>query len=388
MPPEELPRHVAIIMDGNRRWARARGLTEMEGHAAGVEAIREIIRHAVRRGIEVLSLYAFSRENWARSDEEVERPLLRSSRRSIRNETAELVRTGRRAFGCSGGWRAAARDARLDPGGARGHRGRAAAASSTSPSTTRAGPSWWTRPARSWPRACGRRRSTRTSWPRALYTAGLPDPDLVIRTGGEQRLSNFLIWQSAYAEFVFSSDALAGLRAGRAATRPSSSSPAGSAGSGGRGTRMRQRALSALVFVPPLLIVLALGEPWFGALIAAFVAVAAWETGRLLRGAGYAAVPWLIVAGALAVAADVAAPSWLAGVRRSAHRGGGRGRGDRRLRGEGHEGRLRGLDGDRLRRGVRRAAGRAGSAGPGRAGRRRRPRRPLSSARTGAGSCS
>jgi phosphatidate cytidylyltransferase len=76
---------------------------------------------------------------------------------------------------------------------------------------------------------------------------------------------------------------------------------------------MRQRALSALVFVPPLLIVLVLGEPWFGALIAAFVAVAAWETARLLRGAGYAAVPWLVIAGALAVAADVASPSWLSG---------------------------------------------------------------------------
>jgi phosphatidate cytidylyltransferase len=76
---------------------------------------------------------------------------------------------------------------------------------------------------------------------------------------------------------------------------------------------MRQRALSALIFVPPLLVVLALGEPWFGALIAVFVAVAAWEAGRLLRGAGYAAAPWLVVAGSLAVAADVAAPSWLAG---------------------------------------------------------------------------
>ena len=76
---------------------------------------------------------------------------------------------------------------------------------------------------------------------------------------------------------------------------------------------MRQRALSALVFVPLLLIVLVLGEPWFGALIAAFVAVAAWETARLLRGAGYPAVPWLVIAGALAVAADVASPSWLSG---------------------------------------------------------------------------
>jgi phosphatidate cytidylyltransferase len=76
---------------------------------------------------------------------------------------------------------------------------------------------------------------------------------------------------------------------------------------------MAQRALSALIFVPPLLIVLAAGEPWFGALIAAFVAIAAWEAGRLLRGAGYPAVHWLVIAGAVAVAADVAAPSWLAG---------------------------------------------------------------------------
>jgi len=76
---------------------------------------------------------------------------------------------------------------------------------------------------------------------------------------------------------------------------------------------LRSRALSALIFVPPLLIVVALGEPWFAALIAVFVAIAAWEAGRLLRAAGYPALTWLVVAGALAVAADVAAPSWLAG---------------------------------------------------------------------------
>ena len=70
-PADELPRHVAIIMDGNRRWARQRDLPELEGHAAGVEAIRGLLRHAVRRGVPVLTLYAFSRENWARSDDEV-----------------------------------------------------------------------------------------------------------------------------------------------------------------------------------------------------------------------------------------------------------------------------------------------------------------------------
>src|SRR4029077_7065402 len=68
---EELPHHVAIIMDGNRRWARRHHRSELEGHAAGVEAIRELLRHVGRRGVPILSLYAFSRENWARSDEEV-----------------------------------------------------------------------------------------------------------------------------------------------------------------------------------------------------------------------------------------------------------------------------------------------------------------------------
>jgi len=67
----DLPRHVAIIMDGNRRWARQRGLAEVEGHAAGVEAIRTLLRHAVRRGVAVVTVYAFSRENWDRSDDEV-----------------------------------------------------------------------------------------------------------------------------------------------------------------------------------------------------------------------------------------------------------------------------------------------------------------------------
>ena len=69
VPSVDLPRHVAIIMDGNRRWARERGVPEAEGHAAGVEAIRPIVSQAVRRGVEVLSIYAFSRENWSRSSE-------------------------------------------------------------------------------------------------------------------------------------------------------------------------------------------------------------------------------------------------------------------------------------------------------------------------------
>ena len=93
LPPDELPRHVAIIMDGNRRWARLRDLPELDGHAAGVEAIRALLRHAVRRGVPVLTLYAFSRENWARSDEEVT-GLFDLLEAAIRSETEELQAQG------------------------------------------------------------------------------------------------------------------------------------------------------------------------------------------------------------------------------------------------------------------------------------------------------
>ena len=92
-PPEDLPRHVAIIMDGNRRWARQRDLPELDGHAAGVEAIRELLRHAVRRGVPVLTLYAFSRENWARTDDEVT-GLFGLLEAAIRSETDELQAQG------------------------------------------------------------------------------------------------------------------------------------------------------------------------------------------------------------------------------------------------------------------------------------------------------
>src|SRR6478672_3939365 len=93
LPQEDLPRHVAIIMDGNRRWARLRDLPELDGHAAGVEAIRELLRHAVRRGVPVMTLYAFSRENWARSDEEVT-GLFGLLEAAIRSETDELRAEG------------------------------------------------------------------------------------------------------------------------------------------------------------------------------------------------------------------------------------------------------------------------------------------------------
>jgi undecaprenyl diphosphate synthase len=192
-------------MDGNRRWARLRDLSELDGHAAGVEAIRGLLRHAVRRGVPVMTLYAFSRENWARSDEEVT-GLFSLLEAAIRSETAELRAEGVRIRLLG----------RLDelPEATRASIGEALEA-------TAGGDRLVLNIAFNY---AGRtelvdafRRLAASGIPAdqidedaisaSLYTAGLPDPDLVIRTGGEQRLSNFLIWQSAYAEF-YSCDAL------------------------------------------------------------------------------------------------------------------------------------------------------------------------------------
>lgn len=199
VPLAELPRHVAIIMDGNRRWARNKGLSELEGHSAGVETIRTVLRHVVRRGVAVLSLYAFSRENWARSDDEV-RGLFELLEQAIRSETAELKAQGvrvrllgrmdelpdetRRSIGealdeTSGG-------ERLQLNIAFNYAGRTELVDAVRKLVTD---------------GISADAVDEEAIEGALYTAGLPDPDLVIRTGGDQRLSNFLIWQSAYAEF-------------------------------------------------------------------------------------------------------------------------------------------------------------------------------------------
>ncbi len=197
-PRSELPAHVAIIMDGNRRWARERGLPELEGHAAGVEAIRNVLRHAVRRGVAYLTLYAFSRENWARSDEEVS-GLFALLESAMGRETDGLIEQGVRVHvlgrlaelppdtrsSIEGALAETAAGARLTLNIAFNYAGRTElvdafrrlASSGIAPDEI-----------------------DEAAISRALYTAGQPDPDLVIRTGGEQRLSNFLIWQSAYAE--------------------------------------------------------------------------------------------------------------------------------------------------------------------------------------------
>jgi undecaprenyl diphosphate synthase len=201
LPAEDLPRHVAIIMDGNRRWARQHDKPEIEGHAAGVEAIREILKHAVRRGVPVMTLYAFSRENWARSDDEVI-GLFGLLEAAVRSETEELRAQGvqvrllgrldelpeetRRSIGEA--LDATAGGDRLILNIAFNYAGRTELVDAVRRLVAEG-----TAPGSIDESAIGA----------ALYTAGLPDPDLLIRTGGEQRLSNFLIWQSAYAEFYF-----------------------------------------------------------------------------------------------------------------------------------------------------------------------------------------
>jgi undecaprenyl diphosphate synthase len=197
----DLPRHVAIIMDGNRRWAKTRGLPDFEGHAAGMEAVRGLLQHAVRRGLPMLTLYAFSRENWARTDEEVS-GLFDLLGRAIASETDELAEQGVRVrvLGRMDELPQETRTAIED-------------AVARTASGTRLGLNIaWNYAGRTEIVDAVRRlieagvpadQVDERAFSAALYTAGLPDPDLVIRTGGEQRISNFLIWQAAYAELVF-----------------------------------------------------------------------------------------------------------------------------------------------------------------------------------------
>jgi undecaprenyl diphosphate synthase len=200
-PDARLPQHVAIIMDGNRRWARSHGVPEAQGHAAGVEAIRPIVEHSVRRGIKVLTIYAFSRENWARAEHEVQ-TLIGLLEATIRDETPKLLDEGVRV-------RLAGRLDEL-PADTR-------ASIEDAISVTSAGKRMTLNVAFNYSsrieivdavRAYAADGNELTDLDEDglagyLYTADLPDPDLLIRTGGDQRISNFLLWQAAYAELYF-----------------------------------------------------------------------------------------------------------------------------------------------------------------------------------------
>jgi undecaprenyl diphosphate synthase len=195
---EQLPAHIAIIMDGNGRWASRRHLPRVEGHRSGINAVRDVVETSARLGIDVLTLYAFSLENWKRPEAEVT-TLMALLKRYLRLELSTLVQNNIR-FRVIGRPQELARDIQeeLALASARtatntgllfnialNYGGRAEIVDAT-------------------------RRMIEAGIPAAdvderriseyLYTAGQPDPDLLIRTSGEMRISNFLLWQIAYAE--------------------------------------------------------------------------------------------------------------------------------------------------------------------------------------------
>ena len=197
-----VPRHVAIIMDGNRRWARQRGVSEAEGHSAGVDAIRPIVERAGDAGVEALSIFAFSRENWQRDDEEVA-TLFALMEAAIRREVPDLIRDGVRIRVLG----------RLEELPQTTRESIQEAIEATAAGTRLALNIAFNYSGRSEIVDAVRRALTDGLSPdevdeehiaERLYTSQLPPLDLLIRTGGEQRISNFLIWQAAYAELFFS----------------------------------------------------------------------------------------------------------------------------------------------------------------------------------------
>ncbi|MBG1231730.1 isoprenyl transferase [Aestuariivirga litoralis] len=203
--PASVPRHVGVIMDGNGRWAEARGLPRSAGHKAGIDALRRMVRASADLGIEYLSVYSFSTENWRRPRAEVSF-LLDLLRRFIRQDVAELHAAGTRIKIIG------ARED-LEPSlvkmldeaekltaennkltlvvafnyGSKQELARAAKKLATEVAAGKLTPD----------------QIDDAALERALDTDGIPPVDLLIRTGGEQRISNFMLWQCAYAEFVF-----------------------------------------------------------------------------------------------------------------------------------------------------------------------------------------
>ena len=201
IPADRIPQHIAIIMDGNGRWAKKSGMPRLYGHSAGVEALRGIIKACVEFGVKYLTIYAFSTENWGRPEDEVN-GLEKLFHQAFTNEFLELRKEGVRIIHL--GQREGIPQDLLDEideaveqskdndrlvlsvglnYGSRNeimHAVRRMIADGVKPEDV-----------------------TEKSISDYLFTAGTPDPDLVIRTSGEQRLSNFLLWQTAYSEWEF-----------------------------------------------------------------------------------------------------------------------------------------------------------------------------------------
>jgi len=201
----EVPRHVAVIMDGNGRWAAARGLPRVEGHRRGVEALRKTVRAAGQLGISFLTIFSFSSENWSRPQSEI-RDLLSLLRRFIRNDLAELHKSNVRV-------RVIGERDDLAPDIRRLLQEAEDLTHANDGLTLVVAFNYGARQeiARAARRLAGEVAAGRLAasditpelLARHLDAPDLPDPDVIIRTSGEQRLSNFLLWQAAYSELVF-----------------------------------------------------------------------------------------------------------------------------------------------------------------------------------------
>jgi undecaprenyl diphosphate synthase len=207
-PALRIPRHLGVIMDGNGRWARARGKPRTEGHIEGVKALRRIVELCINYGVEHLTVFSFSSENWRRPPEEISF-IFGLLHRFVASDLARLVANNVKAriIGDRDSLDASLRRLIDD------------VENQTAANTglvlvvafNYGGKAEITEATRRIARAVADGRLdpsaiTERTVEEALYTAGLPDPDLIIRTSGEQRISNFLLWQAAYAEFVFVED--------------------------------------------------------------------------------------------------------------------------------------------------------------------------------------
>lgn len=203
--PRVIPKHIAIVMDGNGRWAKRRGLPRQAGHKVGAEAFRTIANYAKSIGLSYLTVYAFSTENWKRSDEEVG-AIMELLERYLREAIADMDKN--RVRFCFFGDLS-----RLSP--ELREEARVAAERSSKYEGVQVnfclnygGRAEILRAAQRFAAQCAAGEAkpeelTEQRFSELMYSAGIPDPELVIRPGGELRISNFLLWQSAYAEYYF-----------------------------------------------------------------------------------------------------------------------------------------------------------------------------------------
>ena len=201
---EDLPRHIAIILDGNGRWAKRRGLPRTAGHAVGAETFRTIALYCREIGVEYLTVYAFSTENWKRSEEEVGTIMKILNKYLLEAiETMERDQIRMKVLGDISGLSPELQELVSETDEISTHYNGFQA----NLCINYGGRDEIVHAAERYAQACAEGREagplTEEKFGSYLYSAGIPDPDLLIRPGGEQRISNFLLWQCAYAEFYF-----------------------------------------------------------------------------------------------------------------------------------------------------------------------------------------